>query len=96
MSDGTSISAEPIPLPRGAGGVLVNAAIEGLGIIRQPHFLVRNSLYRKQLVRILPAWSAGEHAVYAAYPSRRYLPIKVRVLVDFLVERFNNYAVALR
>src|SRR5438876_1581714 len=77
------------------GSVLVNAAIEGLGIIRQPHFFVSEALSRKQLVRVLPAWSAGEHAVYMVYPSRRFLPIKVRALIDFLVERFNKQRVVL-
>jgi DNA-binding transcriptional LysR family regulator len=72
------------------GNVLVNAAIAGLGIIRQPHFLVSDALKRKLLVRVLPAWDAGEHAMYAVYASRRFLPIKVRVLIDFLVERFNK------
>lgn len=72
------------------GSVLVNAAIEGLGIIRQPDFLVREALNRKHLVRVLPAWSAGEHAIYTVYPSRKFLPIKVRSLIDFLVERFSQ------
>jgi DNA-binding transcriptional LysR family regulator len=72
------------------GNVLVNAAIAGLGIIRQPHFLVSEALKRKLLVRVLPAWEAGEHAMYAVYASRRFLPMKVRALIDFLVQRFNE------
>ncbi len=72
------------------GSVLVNAAIEGLGITRQPNFLIGEALKRKQLVRVLPAWSAGEHAVYTVYPSRRFLPMKVRALIDFQVERFSQ------
>jgi DNA-binding transcriptional LysR family regulator len=72
------------------GNVLVNAAIEGLGIIRQPNFLVSEALGRKLLVRVLPAWDAGEHAVYAVYASRRFLPLKVRALIDFLDERLSR------
>jgi DNA-binding transcriptional LysR family regulator len=70
------------------GNVLVSAAIEGLGVIRQPHFLVGEALRRKQLVRVLPDWDAGEHAVYAVYVSRSFLPPKVRAFIDFLSARF--------
>jgi DNA-binding transcriptional LysR family regulator len=72
------------------GNVLVSAAIEGLGIIRQPAFVVADALRKKTLVRILPDWDAGEHAVSAVYPNRQYLPPKVRTFIDFLVERFNR------
>jgi DNA-binding transcriptional LysR family regulator len=72
------------------GNVLVNAAIEGLGIIRQPHYLVNEALKRKQLVHLLPAFDAGGHAINAVYASRRFLPTKVRALIDFLVERFRR------
>jgi DNA-binding transcriptional LysR family regulator len=74
------------------GNVLVNAAIEGLGIIRQPAFVVANALRTKSLVRVLPDWCAGEHAVSAVYPNRQYLPPKVRTFIDFLAERFGREA----
>lgn len=72
------------------GNVLVNAATEGLGIIRQPHYLVVEALKRKQLVHLLPDWDAGGHAINAVYASRKFLPAKVRALIDFLVERFRR------
>ena len=72
------------------GNVLVSAAMQGLGIIRQPAFVVAEALRNKTLVRVLSDWSAGEHAVSAVYPNRQYLPIKVRTFVDFLAERFGR------
>jgi DNA-binding transcriptional LysR family regulator len=72
------------------GNVLVSAAIEGLGIIRQPHFLVADALERKDLIQVLPSWDAGEHAVYAVYVSRAFLPPKVRAFIDFLSDRFGQ------
>jgi DNA-binding transcriptional LysR family regulator len=72
------------------GNVLVNAAIEGLGIIRQPNFLVSEAMSRRLLVRVLPAWNTGEHTVYAVYPSRRFLPLKVRAFIEFLAKRFSR------
>ena len=72
------------------GNVLVSAAIEGLGIIRQPMFLVADALRKKTLIRVLPDWDAGEHSVSAVYPNRQFLPPKVRTFIDFLAERFGR------
>jgi DNA-binding transcriptional LysR family regulator len=69
------------------GNLLTNAAIAGLGVVRQPRYLVAEALERGRLVRLLTAWNAGSHAVNAVYPSRRFLPAKVRAFVDFMVER---------
>ena len=70
------------------GDILINSAIEGLGVILQPTFLVFDALRSKQLVRILPAWEADELALFAVYLNRKFLPPKVRSFIDFLVERF--------
>ena len=71
------------------GDVLVNAAIEGLGVILHPTFLVYEALRDKKLVRILPDWETDDLAVFAVYPHRKFLPPKVRSFIDFLGERFS-------
>jgi DNA-binding transcriptional LysR family regulator len=71
-----------------SGLVSVNAAIEGLGVILEPTFLVSDALRRGLLVRLLPGWEADEFNLFAVYPNRRFLPSKVRSFVDFLAERF--------
>ena len=70
------------------GDILMNAAIEGLGVILLPTFLVYEALRRKQLVRILSNWQTDELGVFAVYPHRKFLPPKVRSFIDFLAERF--------
>ena len=70
------------------GQSLVNAAIDGLGVILQPTFLAYEALRRKQLVRILQDWEADHLTVFAVYPNRKFLPPKVRSFIDFLAERF--------
>jgi DNA-binding transcriptional LysR family regulator len=72
------------------GNVLLSAAIQGLGVIRQPAFVVAEALRKKALLRVLPDWNAGEHAVSAVYPNRQYLPPKVRTFIDFLAELFGR------
>jgi DNA-binding transcriptional LysR family regulator len=70
------------------GDVLMNAALDGLGVICEPTFLVYEALRRKQLVQVLPTWSAAEFSLFAVYPNRKFLLPKVRSFIDFLVERF--------
>jgi DNA-binding transcriptional LysR family regulator len=70
------------------GDILVSAAIEGLGVILQPTFLMFEALRNNALVRILPDWEADEFSVFAVYPHRKFLPPKVRSFIDFLAERF--------
>lgn len=70
------------------GNFSVGAAIEGLGVILEPTFLVFEALRQKRLVRILSEWETDEFSVFAVYPHRKYLPPKVRSFIDFLAERF--------
>lgn len=70
------------------GDILVNAAIEGLGVILEPTLLVFEALRQKRLVRILSDWETDEFSVFAVYPNRKFLPPKVRSFIDFLADRF--------
>lgn len=65
----------------------------GLGIGALPPMLVHEDLAAGRLVRVLPKWSIGSQPLYVAYPSRRYLPKKVRTFVDLLTERVTSAAV---
>lgn len=66
------------------------AALAGLGIIRQPTFLIGEDLRQGRLVPLLTGYRMSEIDVLAVYPSRRHLSAKVRVMVDFLVEAFRG------
>lgn len=72
------------------GDALVAAAVAGQGIIYQPRFLVRDELKRRSLVELKldhPAIALG--GIYAAYPSDRRPPAKVRATINFLVDEFS-------
>jgi DNA-binding transcriptional LysR family regulator len=70
------------------GDILSTAAIEGLGVILHPTFMVYEALREKKLVRILSDWKVDDLTVFAVYPNRKFLPPKVRSFIDFLAERF--------
>lgn len=64
-------------------------ALDGHGIVLQPDFLVGEDLREGRLVRLLPDCESPEVGIYAVYPSRKHLSVKVRALVDFLAEAFH-------
>lgn len=64
------------------------AALDGLGPALLPEWLMAEDLARGTLVDLLPGWEATaadfDTAAWILYPSRAYVPRKVRVLVDYL------------
>lgn len=66
------------------------AALAGQGVILQPDFLVAGDLKGGGLVELLPEYRALEWNIYAIYHTRKHLPLKVRRLIDFLVESFRD------
>jgi len=60
------------------------------GIILQPSFMLHEDLRSGALVELMPEYRAAEIGVYAVYPTRKQLPLKVRRLVDYLVECFKD------
>ena len=73
-----------------SGETLRRAALEGVGVCLAAGFLVGDDLDAGRLVRLLPEYRPVEMAMNAIYPHRRYLPAKVRVFVDFLVQWFRT------
>jgi DNA-binding transcriptional LysR family regulator len=72
------------------GEVLRDAAVRGLGITLLPAFIVGRELQQGILQPILPNYHSPELIISAIYPVNRHLSTKVRLLVDFLQERFGN------
>lgn len=60
------------------------AALADQGIILQPRFLVGDDLAARRLVELMPEYRVPEVGIYAVYPSRKHVPAKVRVMIDFL------------
>jgi DNA-binding transcriptional LysR family regulator len=70
------------------------AALAHQGVILQPTFLIGDDLAAGTLVEILPAFRSMELGVYAIYPTRKHVSLKVRALVDFLAHHFDGTASA--
>jgi DNA-binding transcriptional LysR family regulator len=72
--------------------VLRDVAIKGQGIALIPRFIAAQALASGELTAILSDYSAPPLALYAIYPPTRHLSVKVRLFIDFLVERFGREA----
>ncbi|PCJ86279.1 MAG: LysR family transcriptional regulator [Thiotrichaceae bacterium] len=72
------------------GTFLSEAAIAGLGIVRQPTFIAYKAIARGELIPILQDYSVAKVNAYAIYPPTRHLSQRVRCFIDFLVERFSE------
>lgn len=67
------------------------SAMAGLGISAHADWSVSQALADGSLVRVLPDWHVeDESALWLVYPKSNILTAKVRVLIDFLVERIGN------
>ncbi len=67
-------------------------ALQDRGIVLQPTFLVGQDLLSGALVEVLPDYRSVEFGVYVVYPTRKNVSLKVRVLIDFLIEAFRMRA----
>jgi DNA-binding transcriptional LysR family regulator len=66
------------------------AALAGLGFAMLPDFTARADIASGRLVGVLEQFVPRDAGIYAVYPHRRYLPAKVRVLVDYLAKWFKD------
>lgn len=66
---------------------LLRAALDGAGITSVAVDLVAPYLTRGELVRVLRPWITGRLSLYAALPSRKFLPERTRVFLEYLTEQ---------
>ncbi|MBV8500700.1 MAG: LysR family transcriptional regulator [Paucibacter sp.] len=66
------------------------AALHGLGIAGLPSFMIEDALLEHGLERVLPAWYLRSMTIWAAMPTRKYVPARTRVFIDFLIEIFGG------
>jgi DNA-binding transcriptional LysR family regulator len=68
------------------GDALREATLLGLGITRSNWWLFRQDLAAGTLVEVLKAHRVPGRSISVIYPPTKFLPKKVRAMIDFLVE----------
>lgn len=69
-----------------SGDTCCIAAVSGQGLVLEPTFLVGPYLRSGELVEVLPRYRSVDLGVYAVYPTRKYVPPRVRALIEFLAQ----------
>ncbi|MBF2097457.1 MAG: LysR family transcriptional regulator [Gloeomargaritaceae cyanobacterium C42_A2020_066] len=72
------------------GQVLRDAALQGLGLALLPHFIVASDLAAGRLVPLLTDYPPPTTQLSVLYPVNRHLSVKVRLLIDWLEQRFGQ------
>jgi DNA-binding transcriptional LysR family regulator len=57
---------------------------EGIAVL--PNFVVQEDLKEGRLLPVLPTWDMMESPVYMVYPSRHYMPLKLKCFIDFMLQ----------
>jgi DNA-binding transcriptional LysR family regulator len=69
------------------GEVLAEAAMQGLGITLLPDFIIEDALSDGRLVRVLEGRERAPLILSVLYPSRRHVPVKIRLFIDYVIEQ---------
>lgn len=72
------------------GQVLRAAALDGMGILVQPTYIVYDDIVAGRLVPTLDDWDLPHLTINLAYPSRKHLSAKVRSFIDFMAAHFHK------
>jgi DNA-binding transcriptional LysR family regulator len=78
------------PLDCSDGQVLHDWCLAGHGIAWRSIWEVEAEIAAGTLVAVLEDFSAPPNGVYAVFPQRKHLPLRVRLWIDFLKERYST------
>ena len=77
------------PLQTNSSEVVREAVIGGVGIALRSTWDIGAELADGRLVQVLPAYQGSRNvAIHAVYASRRFLPAKVRLFIDYLADLY--------
>jgi DNA-binding transcriptional LysR family regulator len=66
--------------------------LAGYGIAWRSTWEVEAEIASGQLVAVLEAFAAPPNGIYAVFPQRKHLPLRVRLWIEFLKDRFGSAA----
>lgn len=72
------------------GAVLHEWALAGKGLAWRSLWEVGQDLKEGRLTSVLDAWQAPPMGIYAVFPQRRHLPLRVRLFIDLLKDTYSR------
>ena len=78
------------PLDCSDGQVLHAWCLAGYGIAWRSTWEVESEIASGQLVELLADYAAPPNGIYAVFPQRKHLPLRVRLWIDFLKHHYSQ------
>jgi DNA-binding transcriptional LysR family regulator len=72
------------------GQVLHDWCLAGLGVAWRSTWEVESQVAAGTLVSVLDEFAAPPNGIYALFPQRKHLPLRVRLWVDYLKQRYGD------
>lgn len=89
--EGKTVAITTTPLLDANDGQIARlAAVEGMGILAQPLYVIYDDLAAGRLVPVMLDWKLPPMSVNLVYRRRNLLPAKTRVFLDFISEDFHK------
>lgn len=88
FDDGKSVMLNPYIRANDAQA-MVDFALDGLGIIKLHDYAVKDGLERGILKEVLAEYNQSPLPIYVAYPQRRFISSKVRIFIDFIIDKMS-------
>lgn len=73
-----------------AGRLLLDAVVDGQGIMIAPSYMVTDAMKMRLLETVLEDYSHAPIGLYAIYPQSKHVSTKVRAFVDYLIETWRD------
>lgn len=74
------------------GNAYLAAGLAGMGILWLPDYMSKAHLARGELVLLFEGWRLDPMPMYVAFPPNRYVSVKLRVFIDWIVELMAKHA----
>ncbi len=78
------------PLDCSDGQVLHDWCVQGLGIAWRSTWEVEHEIAEGRLAAVLEDFAAPPNGVYAVFPQRKHLPLRVRLWIDYLKQSYGD------
>jgi DNA-binding transcriptional LysR family regulator len=74
------------------GNAYLAAGLAGMGVLWLPDYMSKAHLARGELLPLFEGWRFDPMPMYVAFPPNRYVSIKLRVFIDWVVELMAQHA----
>jgi DNA-binding transcriptional LysR family regulator len=76
------------PLDCSDGQVLHDWCVQGFGVAWRSTWEVEQEIAEGRLREVLAAYAAPPNGIYAVFPQRKHMPLRVRLWIDFLKHQY--------